>query len=92
MKTDLYTKAVLTVIALALVCLCALQLTPVAHAQPEITPQRVVVTGFEGSVERALPVKIVGIDRGQWVAKDEWGKAYPVRHPWVPIPVHETSR
>ena len=55
MKIDLYTRAVLTVIAACLVWLCVNSLTPSASAQaPAQDIQRVIIVG----AERALPVTI----------------------------------
>lgn len=50
---DIYTKAMLSVIALCLVWLCFNHVTPVASAQAE--PQKVVVVGGD----RPLPVIVV---------------------------------
>jgi Mg/Co/Ni transporter MgtE len=54
MKTDLYTRTVLTVIAACLVWLCVNSLTPTASAQAQPAPQKVVIAG----VDVALPVVV----------------------------------
>ena len=48
MQIDRYTKAVLTVIAVALAWLCVRDFLPVvsAYAQPKGRPQEVVITGI----------------------------------------------
>ena len=61
MPVDNYTRAVLTVIALALVYLCAREAAPPALAQD--APTRVVITGIaleQGGPASALPVGVVG--------------------------------
>ena len=47
MTTDLYTKSVLTVIALCLVYLCLGKPPVMASAQAQDKPSRVVITGWE---------------------------------------------
>jgi len=68
MKTDIYTKSVLTIIAGALIYLCVQNATPkIVSAQTlSQNEQRVVITGFlraDGSITRldksGLPVAIV---------------------------------
>ena len=61
MKTDAYTKAVLTVIALCLLWQCAFQMaaTPVS-AQPIGDGQAVVITGIQIPGLDGLPVRVTG--------------------------------
>lgn len=56
MKPDFYTRAVLTVIALALVVLCFEKNVVPANAAQQIAPQAVVLVGLENM--QALPVEI----------------------------------
>ncbi len=61
MRVDYYTRAVLTVIALCLVYLCARETAPAVAAQD--VPTRVVITGIaleQGGPASALPVGVVG--------------------------------
>jgi hypothetical protein len=61
MRVDNYTRAVLTVIALCLVYLCARDTAPSVRAQE--APTRVVITGValeHGATRNILPVGVVG--------------------------------
>jgi hypothetical protein len=61
MRADNYTRAVLTVIALCLVYLCARDAAPAVAAQD--APTRVVITGValeQGGAPSVLPVGVVG--------------------------------
>jgi hypothetical protein len=61
MRVDTYTRAVLTVIALCLIYLCARDVAPPALAQD--APTRVVITGValeSGGTRGVLPVGVVG--------------------------------
>jgi hypothetical protein len=61
MRVDNYTRAVLTVIALCLIYLCARETAPPALAQAGAT--RVVITGVDferGGTPGVLPVGVVG--------------------------------
>jgi hypothetical protein len=87
MRIDAYTKAVLTIIALALVWIAAggPTGTPAVEAQDR-TPQRVVVVGWEqggaaGSRPLPLPIQVAG-----WT--DQKGAEYQFPQPY-PI---ETAR
>lgn len=68
MRIDPYTKAVLTVIALALVWIAAGGAGPAVEAQDR-TPQRVIVVGWEaggalGARALPIPVRVAGwVDR-----------------------------
>ena len=64
MKVDLYTKLVLTVIALCLVWQCAFQMaaTPVS-AQPVGDGQPVVITGIQIPGLDGVPVRVTGAAR-----------------------------
>jgi hypothetical protein len=64
MKPDLYTKAILTVIAAALIALSVNGLSSPALAQADA--QRVVVVGWE----RALPVIVVD-DQGRMITSSQ---------------------
>ncbi|MDR2921594.1 MAG: hypothetical protein LBV72_19785 [Tannerella sp.] len=82
MKTDLYTKAVLTVIALALICIVVQNFNPVislyaseARTAPimipevqEITSESVYITGH--SLNRVDPIPVYVVDdpnkKNQW--------------------------
>ena len=61
MRADTYTRAVLTVIALCLLYLCAREAAPAVRAQDAAT--RVIITGIsleQGGPASALPVGVVG--------------------------------
>jgi hypothetical protein len=61
MRVDNYTRAVLTVIAICLIYLCARESAPSASAQDAAT--RVVITGIaldQGGPASVLPVGLVG--------------------------------
>lgn len=74
-KIDLYTKVVLTIIALCLVWLCVKDM-PVTRTASAQGAQPVTIVGItQGMI---LPVGISGIDR------------YPSA-PWEPLPVSETQ-
>ena len=75
MKTDLYTKVVLTIIALCLIWVCVreVSVSRTAYAQGG---QPVSIVGIKGGL--IIPVGIAGIDR------------YPAT-PWDPLPVSETT-
>ena len=62
MRVDLYTKVVLTVIAMCLVWLCLdrSQVSPVAHAQNEY--QRMVIVGWQTA--NGEYVNFPNVDRG----------------------------
>ncbi len=60
-RTDLYTKTVLTVIAACLVMLCLQSLRPPAPAYAQTPGQRVIIAGFDaGALKDGLPVWLAG--------------------------------
>jgi len=66
MRTDLYTKSILTIIAVALLWLCAQNaLSPkVALAQP--SDQRVILAGYLDSSGKQRPVTEYGLPVAIW--------------------------
>lgn len=78
MKPDLYTKVILTVIAVCLVWICIRDVTfsNRAIAQIDQVGQRVYITGIAQGVY--FPVAITSIGRGQ---------LFDIPNSWQPLPV-----
>jgi hypothetical protein len=83
MRTDAYTKAMLTVIALALIWLVVRDGSPLVAQTP--SPTRVVIVGVEGD-PASVPVRLVAVERGQSIRKRE-GKEYSAPFPWEALNV-----
>ncbi len=78
MRTDVYTKVVLTVIAVALIGILAqnMTLTPTAHAQYGV--ETVKLAGHGKNENAAINVRIVGVYN-------------PLREPWEALKTKSTS-
>jgi hypothetical protein len=81
MKTDLYTKTMLTIIAGALLYLCVAKNPPSVRADSaqkvqEAAPQKVIIVGEE--LRNSLPVRLLAVE--------ETGGLFPVGHKH-PLPV-----
>jgi len=64
MKTDTYTKIVLTIIAVCLMVISfnILDIFPKAYAQTSNAPVRVEVVGISGSIFNSLPVRVEAVN------------------------------
>jgi hypothetical protein len=83
MKTDRYTKIVLTIIAGALVWICLRDAMPAVHASARQEP--VALAGVTRT--NPLPVIIVGIERTRWTEKEGAFRTIPRALPWEAIEV-----
>jgi hypothetical protein len=87
MKPDRYTKAVLTIIAGALVWICVRDLIPPVHAGGK-APGQEMVTLARINDREPIPVKIVAIERVQWSEKTApFGEIVHRSLPWQRIEV-----
>jgi hypothetical protein len=99
MNTDLYTKTVLTVIALCLVWMCANGATPVARAQGGTQPSPVVLVDEKGvpiNTQQGLRVRLVNeqgvpIYTPQGLRVNLGAQPQPVIVNNVPLPVSVRS-
>jgi hypothetical protein len=86
MSIDLYTKTILTIIAVSLVWLCARDIgsVPVVNAQ---AAQRVEIVGIKRDLH--IPVWISVIERGKGWDPDK-KKEFDL--PWNPLPITQFSK
>lgn len=86
MATDRYTRVVLTIIAVALVWLCARDMLPVTvHAGAEQNAASL----NQIDDRHPLSVKIVGVGRTQWIEATGPFDKVTRGLPWEPLPVRE---
>ena len=84
MKVGLYTKAVLSIIALCLVWICVNGITPVTSAQGDV--QKVIIAGWD----RPIQVVLVGEDRRPLI--DGQGLRVNVGDQTVPVAIRAIER